>query len=249
MLAVLFVVYIIKYLFQASAALMVGIAILVVLLMIFSRFLKKQSIGMERVFVQNLRSKEIKKAYLGESQPEYAGRLLDRDLHLSDFVVPADSLWGGKTLMELDFGKKYGVHVASIIRGAHRINIPGGGSRIFPNDKLQVIGTDEQLSVFSGQLEKVAEGYKDEDFENREMYLKQFVIARNSPFCGRTIRESGIRNKYHCLVVGIESADDSNLRQPEVSFELQRGDVVWVVGEEKNLNALFEASEVTAKAE
>jgi len=30
---------------------------------------------------------------------------------------------------------------------------------------------------------------------------------------------------------------------------LQRGDVVWVVGEEKNLNALFEASEVTAKAE
>lgn len=86
---------------------------------------------MERVFVQNLRSKEIKKAYLGESQPEYAGRLLDRDLHLSDFVVPADSLWGGKTLMELDFGKKYGVHVASIIRGAHRINIPGGGNRIF----------------------------------------------------------------------------------------------------------------------
>jgi hypothetical protein len=86
-LAVLFVVYIIKYLFQASAALMVGIAILVVLLMIFSRFLKKQSIGMERVFVQNLRSKEIKKAYLGESQPEYAGRLLDRDLHLSDFNI------------------------------------------------------------------------------------------------------------------------------------------------------------------
>lgn len=57
--------------------------------------------------------------------------------------------------MELDFGKKYGVHVASIIRGAHRINIPRWrGNRIFPNDKLQVIGTDEQLSVFSGQLEK-----------------------------------------------------------------------------------------------
>lgn len=44
-LAVLFVVYIIKYLFQASAALMVGIAILVVLLMIFSRFLKSSQSG------------------------------------------------------------------------------------------------------------------------------------------------------------------------------------------------------------
>lgn len=118
-------------------------------------FPEKQSIGLERTFVQNLRSKEMRKAYLGESQPEYAGRLLDRDLHLSDFVIPADSLWGGKTLMELDFGKKYGVHVASIIRGAHRINIPGGGNRIFPNDKLQVIGTDEQLSAFSSQLERL----------------------------------------------------------------------------------------------
>ena len=243
-LAVLFVIYIIKHLFQASVALMAGIAILVVLLMIASRFLKKQSIGLERTFVQNLRSKEMRKAYLGESQPEYAGRLLDRDLHLSDFVIPADSLWGGKTLMELDFGKKYGVHVASIIRGAHRINIPGGGNRIFPNDKLQVIGTDEQLSAFSSQLEKVAKGHTDEDFEEHEMYLKQFVVSRKSPFCGRTIRESGIRNKYHCLVVGIESADDSKLRQPEVSFTLQKGDVVWVVGEEEDLKTLFAVSEV-----
>ena len=243
-LAVLFVIYIIQHLFQASVALMAGIAILVVLFMIASRFLKKQSIGLERTFVQNLRSKEVRKAYLGESQPEYAGRLLDRDLHLSDFVIPADSLWGGKTLMELDLGKKYGVHVASIIRGTHRINIPGGGNRIFPNDKLQVIGTDDQLSVFSSQLEKVAERHADEDFEEHEMYLKQFVVSRKSPFCGRTIRESGIRNKYHCLIVGIESADDSNLRQPEVSFTLQKGDVVWVVGEEKDLKTLFKVSEM-----
>ena len=132
----------------------------------------------------------------------------------------------------------------SIIRGAHRINIPGGGNRIFPNDKLQVIGTDEQLSTFSSQLEKIAKGHTDEDFEEHEMYLKQFVVSRKSPFCGRTIRESGIRNKYHCLVVGIESADDSKLRQPEVSFTLQKGDVVWVVGEEEDLKTLFAVSEV-----
>ena len=115
-----FVVYIVEYLFQTSTALVVGIALVLVVLMIFSRFLKKQSIGLERTFVQNLRSKDVHKVYLGEKRPEYAGRLLDRDLHLSDFTVPADSLWGGKTLKELDLGKKYGVHVASIIRRAIR---------------------------------------------------------------------------------------------------------------------------------
>ena len=72
------------------------------------------------------------------------------------------------------------------------------------------------------------------------MLLKQFVVTENSKFVGKTIRESGIRNKYHCLVVGVESSGDMSLRQPDVDAELQQGDIVWVVGEESALNALFE---------
>lgn len=234
-----FVVYIVEYLFQTSTALVVGIALVLVVLMIFSRFLKKQSIGLERTFVQNLRSKDVHKVYLGEKRPEYAGRLLDRDLHLSDFTVPADSLWGGKTLKELDLGKKYGVHVASIIRGKHRLNIPGGENRIYPGDTLQVIGTDDQLSVFTTQAEKVSDYHSDDDFEKREMYLKQFVIVAGSPFCKRTIRECGVRNKYHCLVVGIELTTGDSLHKPDVNLPLNEGDILWVVGEKDNLAALF----------
>ena len=80
----------------------------------------------------------------------------------------------------------------------------------------------------------------DDDFEKKEMLLKQFVVTENSKFVGKTIRESGIRNKYHCLVVGVESSGDMSLRQPDVDAELQQGDIVWVVGEESALNALFE---------
>ena len=234
-----FVVYIVEYLFQTSTALVVGIALVLVVLMIFSRFLKKQSIGLERTFVQNLRSKDVHKVYLGEKRPEYAGRLLDRDLHLSDFTVPADSLWGGKTLKELDLGKKYGVHVASIIRGKHRLNIPGGENRIYPGDTLQVIGTDDQLSVFAAQAEKVSDYHSDDDFEKREMYLKQFVIVAGSPFCKHTIRECGVRNKDHCLVDGIELTTGDSLHKPDVNLPLNEGDILWVVGEKDNLAALF----------
>ena len=148
-----FVVFIIERLFQGSVALMVGIAILVVCGMIFSRFLKKQSIVLERTFELNLRSKEMRQEYLGDKRPSYAGKLLDRDIHLSDFTVSPDSEWVGHTLKELDLGKKYGVHVTSIIRGTRRVNIPDGESRIFPNDTLQIIGTDEQLSAFSAMAE------------------------------------------------------------------------------------------------
>lgn len=238
-IAIGFIVFIIENLFRASAALMVGIAIIVVCAMILSRFLKKQSIVLERTFVRNLHYKEIQQEYLGEKQPEYAGRLLDRDLHLSDFLIPAESAWAGKTLRELDLGKKYDVHVASIIRGKHRLNIPDGNTCIFPNDLIQVIGTDEQLSLFASVAEKAIHTYDDEDFGKHEMKLKQFVVAKDSPFVGHSIIECGIRNKYHCLVVGIESAGEDVLRTPQVHIPLKEDDVVWVVGEEDDLNQLF----------
>ena len=238
-IAIGFIVFIIENLFRASAALMVGIAIIVVCAMILSRFFKKQSIVLERTFVRNLHYKEIQQEYLGEKQPEYAGRLLDRDLHLSDFLIPAESAWAGKTLRELDLGKKYDVHVASIIRGKHRLNIPDGNTCIFPNDLIQVIGTDEQLSLFASVAEKAIHTYDDEDFGKHEMKLKQFVVAKDSPFVGHSIIECGIRNKYHCLVVGIESAGEDVLRTPQVHMPLKEDDVVWVVGEEDDLNQLF----------
>ena len=236
-----FVVYIIEFLFRASAALMVGIAVLLVVGMVFSRFLKKRSIGLERTFVQNLRSKDIHKEYIGEKRPEYESGLLDRNLHLSDFSVPADSLWAGKTLQELDLGQKYNVHVASIIRGTHRINIPGGRIRIFPGDTLQVIGTDEQLSVFAHYVGQVSDALGYEDAEQHEMVLKQFKIPEVSPIAGHTIKESGIRNEYRCMVVGIESENDKQLCSPNVNRRLEVGDIIWIVGEKSDLQRLVMA--------
>lgn len=240
-IGITFVVYVINSLYQTSVAIVVGLSIVVVGLMIFSRFLKKQSILLERTFVQNLRLKDVKNVYLGKKKPEYAGALLDRDIHFSDFAVSADSLWAGKTLLELDLGRKFGVHITSIIRGERRINIPGATTRVFPGDTLQVIGTDEQLSKFATYAAQIAEIQLDDEFERHEMYLKQFVVDKKSSFVGRTIRESGIRNKYHCLVVGVESVVDSSLHSPNVDIPLSAGDVVWVVGEEDSLSNLFAA--------
>lgn len=242
-IAIIFVMTVIENMFQASAAIIVGVAILSVFGMIASRFLKKQSIVIERTFVQNLRSKDVRQEYLGEKAPEYAGKLVDRDLHLSDFKIPADSSWAGKTLKELDLSRKYGVLVSSIIRGTHRVNIPDGNSRIFPDDTIQAIGSDEQLSIFAEQAEKAVVSYADEDFEKHEMKLTQFIINANSSFIGKTIVSTSIRNSYHCLVVGIEADGDNKLSKPDVNRPFAPNDVVWIVGEENNLNRLFTAIE------
>ena len=127
--------------------------------------------------------------------------------------------------------------MASIIRGFNRINIHGANVRLFPGDTIQVIGTDEQLSVFSKQVERVSMAAEEDEIEKREMHLKQFVVDENSPFLNMTIKDSGIRNDYRCLVVGVEKGS-GHLMSPEADMVLEKRDVVWVVGEKENIYKL-----------
>ena len=232
-----FVFYICNRLFRFRPAFVITIGLAVVILIVYSRWVKRRSIRLERLFILNLRSRDIEAQVHGHKRPLYEGRLLDRDIHIADFEVPADSLWTGQTLRELSLGKKYGVHVSSILRANRRLNIPDGHSVIFPGDKLQVIGSDDQLTTFRHALESELYG-EDMELEKREMRLRSMVINSSSKFIGKTLEESGIRDQYNCMVVGIEQGEE-DLSQVKPTYRFERGDIIWVVGEEDALNQLL----------
>ena len=235
-IAVGFIFYICNYLTRFSNALMITIGVIAVMLMVFSRWIKKRSIGLERLFILNLRSRDIEAQVHGHKRPLYEGKLLDRNIHIADFEIPAGSLWMGKTLKQLNLGKKYGIHVSSILRANHRLNIPDGESLIFPGDILQVIGSDDQLTVFQQAIqEEVME--EDHELEKREMKLRSIIISGSSPFIGKTLQESGIRDQYNCMVVGIEEGKE-NLSQVKSTYRFQKGDILWIVGEIEDIQRI-----------
>ena len=239
-IAVCFIFYICNYLSHFTNAIMITIGVVAVTVMVLSRSVKRRSILLERLFINNLRSRDIEAQVHGKKRPLYEGKLLDRDIHIADFTVPSNSMWMGSTLKELNLGKRYGVHISSILRGGFRMNIPNGDYLIFPGDHLQVIGSDEQLSRFRHDLESdlISE---DLELENREMKLHQLIIGPNSPFVGKTMQESGIRSIYSCMVVGLEEGKE-NLSPVAPTRRFQEGDIIWVVGEEESLKALFSFS-------
>ncbi len=239
--AVAFIFYICNYLSRFSNAVMITLGIVIVAFIIVSRTIKRRSILLERLFVNNLRSRDIEAQVQGKKRPLYEGKLLDRDIHIAEFDVPANSNWMGKTLKELNLGKKYGVHISSILRGGFRMNIPDGDFILYPSDRLQVIGSDEQMANFAHALEtEVIQ--EDTQLENREMKLRQLIISADSPFVGKTLIESGIRNHYSCMVVGIEEGKE-NLSPAAPNRRFQKGDIIWVVGEEAALQRLLAASQ------
>lgn len=233
-----FVFYICNYLSRFANALIIAIAVAVVLLMIMSRSLKHSSIRLERMFVQNLRSRDIEAQVHGRKRPLYEGHLLDRNVHMSDIDVPMDSKWAGLTLRQLELRQRFGVHVSSILRAERRLNIPDGNTIVFPGDRLQVIGADSQLSKMAEALRSEIYG-SDPDIEEKTMKLRQMVVTGGSQLLGVTLRDSGIRSCYNCMVVGIEEGEE-NLSQMSPDRKFEKGDIIWIVGEEKHLAQLFE---------
>ena len=238
-IAVAFVFYICHYLSRFSSAVIITIGLVAVALIVVSRSVKQRSIKLERLFILNLRSREIEAQVSGRKRPLYEGRLLDRDVHMAEVAVPMNSQWMGGTLKQLDLGRKYGVHVSSILRANFRLNIPDGDYVIFPGDRLEVIGSDDQLRLFA-QAAKTEVIGEDFDLENREMKLRQLILGEGSPFIGKTLIDSGIRSLYSCMVIGLEEGQE-NLSPVNPRRVFQEGDILWVVGEQESLDALFNA--------
>ena len=237
LIALSFIFYICNYLTRFKNALMIAVAVGLLILMLLSRWLKKRSITLERLFIQNLQSRDIEAQKQGKKKPLFANHLIDRDIHIANLELPDDSLWAGKTLYSLKLRNRFGVHISSILRGSKHINIPNGGTILFPGDKMQAIGNDEQLTKLSKAMKAELQPTIT-DIEKHEMKLRSFTISKTSPFIGKTLKDSGIRDEYNCMVVGVDEGQ-KNLTLITPSRCLQAGDVLWVVGEEKDLERIF----------
>lgn len=214
----------------------VAMSLVVTYIIYISDFLKYASIRIERLFIQNLRSKDYAERASGKKRPLFEGHLLDRDIHISLVEVPHDSMWAGKTLKELNLGNRFKVHVSSIIRGYQKINIPSGDDIIFPLDQLNVIGTDDQLRSFNDALQN--EVYPEPlDYEGREMQLRRFIIREGSPFIDKSLITTGLRDIYNCMLVGMEMGTD-NLAKVNPKYSFKKGDILWIVGEENDIKQL-----------
>ncbi|MDD6210441.1 MAG: cation:proton antiporter [Bacteroidales bacterium] len=214
-----------------------GIAIVFVVLLLFSKRLKKQSIRLEKHFLQNYREKGIEMDRKAPVRQQFVQSLLSRELHLSDFEVRQNSPSVGKTLRELSFRQKCGINIVTILRGTYRINIPGGDERLYPFDKIAVVGTDKQLSEFKKYVDNIYEHATVPTLDDKEISLQQFLIEKDSPFIGKSILSSMLKEYYGCMVVGIERGMTS-LLNPDLTVVFEEKDVVWIVGEQNKIEKL-----------
>ena len=200
----------------------------VVFLILRSRGVKYYSIRMERTFRHNLtrRDRHYREAMEDRRNPRYGRRLRGRDLHIVRLTLPDNTMWGGKRLVELKFGREDNVILVAVLRGEHRINLPDGHTMLFPRDVIEVVGDDASIEAFSARMETECMEWNDQE---SELSLQRIVIDADSPFLGKTILESHIRRQLSSIVIGNE-LQDGTLSIATADYVFRQGDIIWLVG-------------------
>lgn len=239
-----FVVFCIAQYFTLTTGFLFGVALLVVLIMLFSKKVHRQSTYIETKFMTNLSAREREKDKNRAVKRELEVALLNYDLHLADFELSPDSSFCGRMLLELDLRRSCGVNVVRIIRGGLNVNIPGGRERLYPHDRIVVAGSDAQIQLFQ-QLLDAAHREGEEliakqglDTRRTSVSLEQLTVLSDMPFCGCTLAESKIREIAQCAVLGIEHEGITTMN-PDANTLLQEGDVLILAGEAEKIKALL----------
>ena len=222
--------------FSLSIALYAGL-VMITLFFIFRKKIQMLYDKIESRFIENLNDRELQEELkvleLQASKRNVA--LAPWDAHMTTFDVEPEVSIIGKTLAELRWRELIGVNVAMIKRGQVTITTPQRHDRVYPGDKLFIICTDQQEKKMNAILrpdKKLVESQKEAQVE-----LDKFTIEHDSTFINKTIRESGIRTSTNGLVVGIER-NGQRILNPESTMVFEEGDVVWIVGEKKLIDAI-----------
>jgi CPA2 family monovalent cation:H+ antiporter-2 len=227
-LAVLFVGLLIVQFYETWIAVGIAISLIVIGMIVFSKKLQSFNERMELRFITNLNARQE-----ANKQPD----ILPWDSHLLELTVAPESKLVGQSLADLAVREKYGINIALIERGKIMIPTPQRDEKLYPNDKVLIIGTDDQLAA----VKPLFEGDTSEEiapFPKRDMTLQKIVINRSSPVYGQSIRDSGIREQTQGLIVGIER-DGERILNPDSTIVFEKDDVVWIVGNTKKIPDLL----------
>jgi CPA2 family monovalent cation:H+ antiporter-2 len=221
--AILLTGFLLNSFFDTPTALSVAGGIMVLGFAIFYQRLQQFYSRIEDRFLQNLNARQL------EGSGKSKRILLPWDAHFAFLEVSADSSLIGKTLQELKIRENFGINVVLIERGSKTIHLPRPTEVLYPCDRIEVIGTDDQLDIFRGHVEVSTNG--DVYMAHEDSIVLERVEVRNEyNIRGKTIRNSQIREKTHGMIVGLER-NGERILNPDSSMIIENQDVLWIAGD------------------
>ncbi|MGV8094544.1 MAG: cation:proton antiporter [Mangrovibacterium sp.] len=235
-IGLLLIGFLVNTFFSAQIAIFVLVPVIFIVLLVFSKQIKKFYQRLEDRFLLNLSTSEPAHERRKVSEHIIPNFDVSWDAHLVELEVGPHAIYIGKTLEKLIWRETYGINIAYIKRGEDLIYTPTRDSRLFPFDKVGIIATDDQLQAFlpifeaTGKVNLI-------DPSSVEIVVQNILVNESNKLKGLSIRDSGIRERTSGLVIGIER-DNERILNPVSSTVFERGDIVWIVGDREKIQKL-----------
>ncbi|MBQ8240821.1 MAG: SLC13 family permease [Bacteroides sp.] len=207
-------------------------------------------------FLSKKGGKDGKKGQSGKSLNE-----LVKEYGLSDNLyrlkVLNTSLLKGKTIVDLDVRRKYGLNVIEVrrnknestqsrfLKGNAPLQLVSPRTQLQPEDVLYVRGSQDKMEQFviayqlerleSASPEEMAKGGKALDFY--DIGIAEIVLMPSSKLINQTVKECGFRDKFNVNILGIRRNNEYMLRDLG-NQRVHSGDVLLVQGTWANIDRL-----------
>ena len=222
-IAILLMAFLLNSFFSTKTAFIVAGGIMVLGFAIFYQRLQLFYHKIEDRFLQNLNARQL------EGSGKSKRILLPWDAHFAFLEVSPDSNMIGKSLQELKIRENFGINVVLIERGSKTIHLPRPTEVLYPCDRIEVIGTDDQLDVFRSHIEVSMSGDVYMAHEDN-VVLERVEVKTQHNIRGKTIRDSQIREMTHGMIVGLER-NGERILNPDSSMIIENQDVLWIAGD------------------
>ncbi len=253
-IAILFILVVLLRFLPLHPLIIVLLTLIIAKIIYSSDWLLGQYLKLEASFIINLNEKHLRERKKeAESNGEENNIFwLDQELHISLFEMNEGCECIGKSLKELSFREKLGVNILQILRGGKHIDIPGGKVHLKNSDTLVILGTEAQIKLFgsanSNWFKELSPHMTLRDFliqqeiedEKSPLLCYAVIVNDKASLLGKSIKDSNIRDKWHCLVLGLERGVYTTIN-PHISLIFQKDDIIWIIGKEDMVSELARA--------
>lgn len=159
-----------------------------------------------------------------DALPQQTG---DWDLDIDEVTLPSDSAHAGKTLGQLAVRGKFGCSVVGIDRQGFGMVNPRADAVLYPQDKLLLLGSAEQLARAARELGATTGADSDTDFD--ELTMETLTVPPDCPLAGRPLLELDLIRRTGVQIGGIRRGKARKV-SPSGREQFAPGDALLVLG-------------------
>ena len=228
-------------LFDIPNPLLIFLIPLSIFLLARSEFVATYYLQLETRFFANLNQKTMEERGGARKRKHW----LNEDYSIFSWDVPAGAPYEGKSIQQLDWGRKDAVYVVKVRHGDKKIPMPPARTVLHAGDHVHVIGDRSSLETFYKTLGinqhvnmRTLKEFLDEDYTGGNALSCAAIQVRGTePYVGKPIRKSRINVRSHCMILGLER-DGYATHMPDSNMLIEKGDILWIIGTGADLSRI-----------